>query len=987
MSDDWGNDPLVTTKGDWGNDPLTKAPAASIPTMTVRPTRSDDLMIPTAADAKRPDIKPEPQGVIRRVGRAVGNVWSEPLGPSAETMNAFGSSNPMLNALNRAVVGPVGTALDVVGRVGTSAVRGGAGAVAGLAEDAGVPPSRADRMEDDLNVAGDLATIETGRSPGAAVRPQINLPIKATAANAGRAVANAARPLANPAAAAMRWMWDVDPDKAAMAREINAGGGRVPIETWAPASTFLARITQVAKGFGYDPVGNAAVPFFEREAGNVLEAAGLDRVTDPGGLTGATSAAPIASAGTRAATKAREIYTNAQDALARRVQAFRDYHTARATDQTREAQRSISTEAAALVTEADASRRAAEALVREQIARIDRSTEQALRPDAQNAGQLMRQTETELRQLRQEFGREARRQYEAADAAAEGHIPNTEGLGQWARDTLDSLPPPVRAQYPREVQILSRLAEEDAGEVRPSGLMDEHGRPIPSAQQTDRPQITFGQLHELRNWVRHAIDYNDLTPGPKQGAYKFLERQIDAVLHDQEAAEPLQTAAHMLDQTDTWYGQNIARFKDSAVKAIVKSGTAAAPENAVFLANAVIGAENPARIAMLRDMLGGDTWGRILAADLRGLITRARDETGGVNPQEFAAEIAKRLNNGSLAAAHGEPAARTLGDIARRIQQVHGDFSVEVLPGDTVTTLMQRASNALDRAETIAAHDPMETLKTETAKINQQARDMQAKGMREVRQFPLRGVVSLEGEAAAKRILDNPDLLRASAAEFGHDSPEFTALRQAWARRFLQRDIEKTGRMRADLASSTRGLSEDVQQLLFPGVSKDQFVKLVERMEMIFPAGGGDETALGMMGMSAIMHPQNAAFMPGPVKGMMKGVPTMVARGVVAVTGDRLARLATNPEFVRFVSQGLSGSPLERRAADVALLSIAQGSTPAQAIRAASTAMVEQMSKRPDDQPQEQPPPAPKSWREMLNDPGGQQPEWRRMMQEDNGGH
>jgi len=124
----------------------------------------------------------------------------------------------------------------------------------------------------------------------------------------------------------------------------------------------------------------------------------------------------------------------------------------------------------------------------------------------------------------------------------------------------------------------------------------------------------------------------------------MMEREINDVLHDQEASPELKTAAGMLDATDKEYGQIIPRFKDSVVRQIVRSGAAAAPDNAAKLASMVITEGNTERIGMIREMVGPEIWRKIQAADLKTIVAHSLDQSGQFDPQAFAKKIMERSN-------------------------------------------------------------------------------------------------------------------------------------------------------------------------------------------------------------------------------------------------------------------------------------------------------------------------------------------------------
>ena len=922
---------------------------------------------------------------MQHIASAMGEAFAPPYGVSTETVFPWVKGHPVLGAVLGMPVEGISTAVDLMGRPVQALTKGAAAAGAEIARAGGATPTSQEQIERDLNVAGEGAQIETMRAPAV---PKLSVTtdtaggVKAIGQKIGRAAQES--PLAEPVAKAFRWFWDVnktDPEKIDAIHDIvntkmppGVPSPRVPLESWAPAATYMSRLTAIARGWGYDPVKEAARPFYEQKAGEVLQAAGLPP-DQAAGLTKATAAAPLASAGEAAVAKAHEIIGDATDKLNTEIEAFRNREIGPATREAREKARGISTEQTALVTAADDARAQAAKVVQDGFTDINKSLDDAISGPEMQSGGLMRTAETKLRDLRREVGRYFSKQYDAADAAAEGHFPNTSGLAPWAQGLLDAALPPVKANFPREIELLTKLATEEEP-PKPSGLVDQHGKPIMSTAEAPASEVTFGQLHELRNWVRYGIDWDDLAAGPKQGAHKLLEREIDGVLHDQEASPELKTAAKMLDATDKEYGQVIPRFKDPVVRQIVRSGAAAAPENAAKLAAMVITEHNTERSGMIRDMVGPEIWRKVQAADLKSIVAHSLDETGQFDPQAFAKKIMERNNLGMLAPTYGEAETATLVRQAQRVQQTYAkNPDLSVLPGDTVTTLLARADNAIQRAESLAEQDPLGLLKQHVAQIEAKAKQMAATGKEQIKTNPLNDLLDLPAEAAAKKILSDNDLFRSAAQQFGTDSPEFTLLRQTWARQFLQRNIERVRDMPDEFAKSP----EDIQRLLFPGVSLDQMVRLTKEMRLMFPKGE-DATAIGMSGMAMVMHPANAPFWPSWAKKALMYVPTAVARAAAGIALDKIANITTSPQLMRFVTKGLTGTPIQQDAAHVVLFSVMAGATTTEALAAGSAVLAGEMSSQ-DEEPQAEPVRKRTPWQEMLRGPPVEAP-WMKELQQ-----
>ena len=897
-------------------------------------------------------VTPARKPAMQHIGEAIGGAFAGPYGPSEEFLRPFVSGgDPTMAGFNRVVLGMGGTALDALGRPILAGIRGAAAAGSEIASKMGsVEPI--DAIERDMNAVGDVAATLIGQSPAV---PKVS--VATDTASGLRAVGQR---VTAPLAKGLAWIGGskkVDPEQLAAIQTVANRGGRVPLEQWAPEAPFLGRLTQIAKGWGYDPVKEAAVPYYEREAGQILGGLGVD-AADSSGLTRATSAVPLAPAGEAAIGEAGQIIGEATDRLNRQVESYKAGEIGPATRAARERARDISTEQNALVFAADQARAQAGRVVNDGFTEINRNLDAALSGPEAQSGTLMRAAEGKFRQLRQEVGRYFRGQYDAGNAVAAGHYPDVTGLAPWARGMLDALLPPVRAQYPREVELLTRLAPE-AESPAATGILDQSGNPI-MREPTPPEPITFPQLHELRSWIRHVVDWDDLAAGPKQGVLKLLEREINQVLHDQEASPELQTAARMLDATDREYGEVMPRFKDTVVRQIVRSGASAAPENAAKLASMVITEGNTERIGMVRDMVGPDVWRQVQAADLRSITAHSLDATGQFDMQAFAKKIMERSNLGMLEPTYG-PEAANLVRQAQRVQQTTGRFDTAVLPGDTVTTLMQRAENDMQRAEMLADQDPIGALERHVKlEVEAKAKKMQAAGQAELDKNPLNVLPGLEAEAAVQKIFKSPDLFRSVKGQFGPESPAFTLLRQTWARQFLQRDIDSVRKMADEFGKNTL----DIQQSLFPGVTLEQMVNLTKEMHVMFPKEA-DATALGMSGMHMLFNPSNAAFMPHWARAVLRSMPSQfLARATVGFALHGIANFATSPDLMRFVTRGLSGSQIQQDAARVVAVSVLAGAPVTESLALGATVLAHPMTEPPSPEPAQT---ERKDWRHMMN--------------------
>ena len=61
------------------------------------------------------------------------------------------------------------------------------------------------------------------------------------------------------------------------------------------------------------------------------------------------------------------------------------------------------------------------------------------------------------------------------------------------------MPVTPKAQYPEDVRLLEKLG----GKAELSGLLDASGQPIQGAGE----RVTFGDLHQIRNFIRSKVDW------------------------------------------------------------------------------------------------------------------------------------------------------------------------------------------------------------------------------------------------------------------------------------------------------------------------------------------------------------------------------------------------------------------------------------------------------------------------------------------------
>lgn len=766
------------------------------------------------------------------------------------------------------------------------------------------------------------------------------------------------------------WAAGVNPEGVAAAQQINREGGRAAIGAWAPEAPFLRYLSRISRGMGYDPIAKAAAPWFANRSDALLDAIGVPAAERS--IIGQTAAPSLVPAGEAAVKNAARIIKGQIDRLQNRVLGDRAYREALAKETATTEQREIAGKQVSLIQEAADADAKVQAALDDGWKAIQKEIDAA---PATASGDTMRAYAERLQELNRAFKATAKSMYDAADAAAGDELPNTEHLAPWANAMLEGLLPAARIHYPREVALLGAMAQGDAQPIT-STIVDQFGQPIVKPGADEAPKVTFGALHDLRNWLRYQIDWNDLAAGPRQGVFKVLERQINDTLHDAEGAPALKEAAQLLDRADAFYRTNIRQFEDAAVKGIMKSGEAANPENATALAKMVFDADNIERVKMFKGMMPPDLWQRVVSADLARMVRASATPTGEVNINTFGKQVLERARSGVLGEAYPERVATLVQRQSDRLLRHAGQINVRADASDSVVSLMDKADRAVASAEAMAARDPLAVLKVEMGKIQEQTDAAIKAGNADIAANPLRTLLTLPAEAAAEKIITNPDLLRAAAKDFGPQ--EMALLRQAWARRTLQAVADRIapplGAERGQVANYERmwrNMSEDVQDILFPGVTKDQMTKMMRQLLMMFPEREGDNVAVGMAGMSLLFHPEHAPFLPHGAQTILRATPHFIGRPLVLMALSKVSDIASSPRLVDFIAKGLSGTEAERRAAREALRSVMQGpSRTMGGIGAAAGAEGGEIMQQPGEgvvRHEQMPSP---SWRQRITEPG-----------------
>lgn len=550
------------------------------------------------------------------------------------------------------------------------------------------------------------------------------------------------------------------------------------------------------------------------------------------------------------------------------------------------------------------SRAAADKVISDGFKAIDADISTAMQTvkAGKNSGELWQQVGDKLRKIKLAIGQRAKVRYNQADQLAGNHLPDISGLPDLAADMLAQMPEGFEGKYPGIVKQIRDLAGVQK--------LDKQGNPTGEwAKEPVHP--TFGQLHNLRTVLRNNVNYYDLTPDFKEGALKFFAGKVNDVLHDKNAVPELQAAAHMLDETDKWYGNVIKPLTDKNIQAVVSGLESGLPADPKMLYNTIVKEGRTELTNKVRKLVGPTLWAAVKAADTQEMLDSAKTLTPGViDGRKFSREVLDRYRTGMLDAVHGKDAAKLL-DQARHIETLEGRLDIPAKPGDTINDVIRRARLAAEVVKEQAKRDPLAMLNKEMKSIERDhARE--ASRMRQQRASdPLAFLYKPTTGAteAVDRILGSEDLILASAARFGANSPEFNMLRQVWAQRILQGTLQPSKHLEK--------MSEEVQRIMFPGVTLDQMRTLAKDMDFLM---GRSDIAHGMAGLSAIAKVEHpfGALPGGKTVGKILNIATLgagapIARGTLGAFYKFVREGVNNPAFLRWVEKGLKGDDAARK--------------------------------------------------------------------------
>lgn len=562
-----------------------------------------------------------------------------------------------------------------------------------------------------------------------------------------------------------------------------------------------------------------------------------------------------------------------------------------------------------VVRTAEEAKSAADNLIQDGFRDIERQANDAVRVAqvGHNAGDLWRTVAESFVGLRRSIAVRAEGMYNNAHVVSNGLVPpGSNLLSQPAEQLLSELPTGFESLHPSIVRKLRDIA--GVREVDPAT-----GSHYYIKEPAD---ATWVQLHNLRSQIRQDIKWNDLSSDIKNGTLKFLNNQINEVLHSVENQPELREASRLLRLADDFYRENIGPLNNQQIKSLVKaldSGLQADPKALLQIAIK----DGKTEVAnTIRNTVGPTTWDAMRAADVQDMLAQsARIGTGEVDGVAFAKQVLDRKKAGVLNVLHGEAGAARLEQQAAYIDALRGKLEITARPGDTANDVILRARSAAADAEAKAAADPLKTLQNEMRKVEASAKKEFA-ASRKPDQLAFLNEATVGANEAVNRILKDPDLIVAAARAFpgGDKSPEFQLMRQIWTERFLTGTLEPGEKLAK--------VSPEVQGLMFPGVTLDDMHMLAKEMNLLMSGktlrGGGEDMGGSMMAQSAVENPFGRASGLGKVAGPMKIVPgaNFGARAALSAYYNTVKGVLTSPSTLRWLRKGLtSRDPQARDAA------------------------------------------------------------------------
>lgn len=801
-------------------------------------------------------------------------------------------------AFNNAVLGLAGIHEDMEPQV-LSIVREGAGATGG--EILGKTVSKVPGV---MRAVGDLSKVAGGKIAGVKEAVKGNLPGVLESFGMGPERARS-------------WL-GISQERAGQAADITNRGGKVPPSAAFPEAPGLKKIEEFDAVFRAQNVfAEANRAFYEQEAKIIMEDAQIGiKPTEP--ATRATKKVSSEAAGQMALDAARRDMAFADAALeqASRVAKESALRPLQEMGGTADVQVAYATAMKKLTDAHQAAKTAAENYVKEAIADLRRSVDTAIAAtqEGDNPGAAWRVAAAKFEAYKAATKLRANQMYDAFRKVAVGVEPDVSGLAADAQGFLDRLPEQVKQKYPGDIRLLAKLAGEEQ-----STAMSSEAMTLEAPEPPTPPSLA--DLHLMRSWLRHGIDYTDLTPDMREGSMRLFEKKINRIIHDGREGIPAEhkDAAVLLDQADAFYKQAIPVLNDEMVKSVMKGLESGSGNDPQALAKLFFNPERTEALRKVRGIVGEPLWNTVQAADVRTMLDNSKTlDPSKFDGRAFAGQVLDRVRNGIIKSAYD----REMADKVMRLgllstQDIDGALPVAIEPGDTMHSLMRKIAAAAEQMKQFADRDPIKALSGEMSRIdktlNQAMQQAKAGRRADPLGFLYEDSMSAMAVRAADKILGSQDLVMAASQKFGRESPEFKALQQVYVQRFFQRSFGKTGTMRAELADDKKGMTEEMQALMFPGVTRDAMQTLVKDMEFLF-SGSTQDFGGSMAAASRVLNPWSQIPIPklGGVSAALLHLPgaAFVGRKVL---GDWFAAImdgVSHPNFMNWLANNVkAGGP------------------------------------------------------------------------------
>jgi hypothetical protein len=746
---------------------------------------------------------------------------------------------------------------------------------------------------------------------------------------AGRAIAGAAPyfkgKVQNALPGVAAHFLGADSEKVALGRSLRERGVEISPSEMFPEAPHLANIANVFEPEfkRQQPLLQSATQHYEESAKNIAESVGAKptgKFSDP------EAAVSTEKAGEALLGRTREESRIADENLRKALELRRGELAETSASQ----EVAASSHMEALKRAEIESRKAAEAVIDEGFKSIQGDIDTAMKVAkvGGNSGDLWWSVGEKLKAVKQGIAARASKMYAEADELAGANLPQAQGLADTAADFLKQLPEGFEGRYPTIVKQLRDLA----------GVEDPKH---PGTWLKEPVNPTFGQLHNLRSSIRQNINYHDLTPDIREGTYKFFAKRVDEILHDPEAVPELQEASRALKNADAFYRENMRPLTDKNIQAVVSGLESGLPADPKLLFSTLVKEGRSDLTNKVKNLVGPNLWAGVKAADVQDMLDQAKTLVPGqIDGRRFAQQVVDRVRSGMLEAVHSKEASAKLIEQAQRIAMLDGKLDLAVRPGDTISTIIGKARAAKEAALEAAKADPLKALSKEMQKVSKEREDSivsrQLKALRANDPLAFLYNPTLGASEAVDRILGSEDLILAAASKFGDASPEFNMLRQVWVQRILQGTLEPGKKL--------ANVSEEVQRIMFPGVSLDQMKMLAKEMDFLMasirPSGAG----ASMSAFSKVENPWTGLV--GKAGGFVPKVPLtgVVPRAYLSWYFTFVRKLSTNPWLLRQIERGLKGDPVARARSQAEVQRAMQMGG---AVGAAATESMEQVSNAP----------------------------------------